>query len=405
MTPKRIKDTNNQDIPNTQNAGKRIDNCPFIMKEKDGQNKIKFLNNNKVRINLHNEDNKAIHFIGNLVERKKLKNNFLKRNVGTELSNQNNNQRMGKFKFVGFPLNKQKSKSPSINIFNKLISKGNIKKSNSPENAVKNLLVENNESKIKDCYYILEPNKACCDDKMEDFVSVHHPLKGLSVNSSSLFCVFDGHNGTQVAQFLQENFHKYLIKNLKDYSLEKNLHNILSTTFEEIDKEIEKLPKSDDVGSTATVVFVDDNYVYCANVGDSKCFFINDKGAYPLSKDHTCKIQKEVDRIRAKGGKIFNGRVFGSLVLTRAFGDFGLKEFGVIALPSISTVDTTKTKVKYVVLASDGLWDVVEEEEVYKLTQERDWTAKELCQKLIDLSIERFSRDNICCVVVKFRGE
>uniref|UniRef100_A0A9I9D9T4 PPM-type phosphatase domain-containing protein n=1 Tax=Cucumis melo TaxID=3656 RepID=A0A9I9D9T4_CUCME len=49
--------------------------------------------------------------------------------------------------------------------------------------------------------------------------------------------------------------------------------------------------------------------------------------------------------------------------MVRAFGDFCLKEFGVIAVPDVSYCHLTE-KDEFVVLTTDGVWDVLSNEEV-----------------------------------------
>lgn len=69
-------------------------------------------------------------------------------------------------------------------------------------------------------------------------------------------------------------------------------------------------------------------------------------------------------------------RVCGSLAITRAFGDYALKRDGVIAKPYIKKHLIRPTD-KFLVMASDGVWDVLEESEVFKLCKE-DHSTKEI---------------------------
>ena len=62
-------------------------------------------------------------------------------------------------------------------------------------------------------------------------------------------------------------------------------------------------------------------------------------------------------------GLIFNGRLFGQLTLTRALGDFSLKNNGLISTPSIYKVKILDDDV-FIVIASDGVWDTLSESDV-----------------------------------------
>lgn len=69
--------------------------------------------------------------------------------------------------------------------------------------------------------------------------------------------------------------------------------------------------------------------VYVANAGDTRAVLSKNGTAERLSKDHKASDPQEIDRIRSAGGKIMDGRVAGGLAITRAFGDFAYKSFGV----------------------------------------------------------------------------
>ena len=62
--------------------------------------------------------------------------------------------------------------------------------------------------------------------------------------------------------------------------------------------------------------------------------------------------------LRKAGGAVIYDRVGGVLAVSRAFGDHGLTGFGVISVPDVMKIDLRVIH-KYLVIASDGLWDVV----------------------------------------------
>ena len=65
---------------------------------------------------------------------------------------------------------------------------------------------------------------------------------------------------------------------------------------------------------------IDKDILYCSNVGDSRCFYIDDKKAIQMTEDHNCKNELEVDAIKKRGGMVFSGKVYGALSLTRPLG-------------------------------------------------------------------------------------
>ena len=77
-----------------------------------------------------------------------------------------------------------------------------------------------------------------------------------------------------------------------------------------------------------------------------------------LSYDHRADDEEEKRRVQNSGGTIINNRVMGALMLSRAFGDFELKSFGVKCEPyySYTEIDLNE-KNQFVILACDGVWD------------------------------------------------
>ena len=86
-------------------------------------------------------------------------------------------------------------------------------------------------------------------------------------------------------------------------------------------------------GTTATVVLITDDKVICANAGDSRTVYgtgWNSDGkagkGIPLSQDHKPDDAAEKKRIEAANGYVEQGRVFGTLAVSRALGDFDFKK-------------------------------------------------------------------------------
>jgi len=91
-------------------------------------------------------------------------------------------------------------------------------------------------------------------------------------------------------------------------------------------------------------------------------------------------------------------RVQGDLAVSRAFGDAHLKRWGVASTPELTTTTLTSRDC-FVVLASDGLWDVVDEQQCASFVlraSEPLGAARALC----DLATTRGSMDNITVVVI-----
>ncbi len=115
---------------------------------------------------------------------------------------------------------------------------------------------------------------------------------------------------------------------------------------------------------------------------------------------------RERKRIKKAGGFIsFNGvwRVAGVLATSRALGDFPLKEKNlVIAEPDILTFDLDDMKPKFMILATDGLWDAFSNEEAVEFIKERLDEPHFGAKSIVLQAYYRGSLDNITVMVVHF---
>lgn len=230
-------------------------------------------------------------------------------------------------------------------------------------------------------------------------------------NESGLFTLFDGHGGEAVAVYAKDKLPEIiekLINNTKDKNSEPNyMENILSTAFLKIDEEMKNHIECENVGCTASVIYITKEkestglrrVLYSANVGDSRSVLISNMGAKRLSYDHKASDKAEANRILSSGGILFAGRVFGLLILSRALGDHGLKKHGVIANPFINK-HYISDKDRYLILASDGVWDVITDDDVYRLHLTVS-NSDEFAKLIIKTALLRGSMDNISCIVLK----
>uniref|UniRef100_A0A453F5U0 protein-serine/threonine phosphatase n=1 Tax=Aegilops tauschii subsp. strangulata TaxID=200361 RepID=A0A453F5U0_AEGTS len=126
----------------------------------------------------------------------------------------------------------------------------------------------------------------------------------------------------------------------------------------------------------------------------------------------------EMERVEAAGGKVINWngyRILGVLATSRSIGDYYLKPY-VIAEPEVTVMDRTD-KDEFLILASDGLWDVVSNDVACKIARNclsgraaskypesvSGSTAADAAALLVELAIARGSKDNISVVVVELR--
>lgn len=243
-------------------------------------------------------------------------------------------------------------------------------------------------------------------------------------NNIWIYCIFDGHNGHHVAEYLKYNIFRLFKSNMSEELLNNktdiNIHflkMIIKDIFFKIDREIyeylystkdqfkERFQSYMEIGSCSLICIVTHNAIYSINLGDSRALLVfDDFNVKALTVDHKACFFREQGLIIANGGNIECDRVEGCLAVTRAFGDFSLKKYLLIE-PEI-TITERHINQKYIIIASDGLWDVIENHEmstIIKNVENDELSPQELSNFICDTAIERKSIDNISCIIVELK--
>jgi len=170
--------------------------------------------------------------------------------------------------------------------------------------------------------------------------------------------------------------------------------------------------KNDDVrgGTTAIVMLFLGDSGYIANAGDSRAVLCQDGVARRVSTDHKPDLPSESKRIKELGGTItttvdasgkVTSRVCYQLAVARALGDFQLEPF-ITALPEVQGPYSLQAdNCSFMIMACDGLWDVVSDQEAVSLIASIDDPEK-AALKLRDTALDKGSEDNVSVVVIQF---
>ncbi|KAG6502331.1 hypothetical protein ZIOFF_042223 [Zingiber officinale] len=239
----------------------------------------------------------------------------------------------------------------------------------------------------------------CKRSSMEDFYETR--IDCIDDQIVGLFGVFDGHGGAQVAEYVKQNLFSNLLQHPKFIS---DIKSALAEAYKHTDSEFLKCENSQnrEAGSTASTAVLVGNRLVVANVGDSRVVICKGGDAIAVSRDHKPDQTDERQRIEDAGGFVMwagTWRVGGVLAVSRAFGDRHLKRF-VVADPEIHEEEVDGS-LEFVILASDGLWDVVSNEEAVEMVKSFE-DPEQAAKKLLQEAYQRGSADNITCVVVRF---
>ena len=146
--------------------------------------------------------------------------------------------------------------------------------------------------------------------------------------------------------------------------------------------------------------------MHLANVGDTRAVLVSEGApAKRLTVDHVALDPNEARRVHQAGGHVTNNRVGGILAITRALGDHTLKgDSGGVTAEPYCFVHTVDDHDRFVVMASDGVWDVMSDDDVHGMVlSASEQTVDEISERLVQSALARGSRDNLSCLVVKLR--
>ncbi|WZZ20359.1 hypothetical protein YC2023_121746 [Brassica napus] len=216
---------------------------------------------------------------------------------------------------------------------------------------------------------------------MEDAVAIHPSFVRKQTEFSRAkwhyFGVYDGHGCSHVATRCKERLHE-IVQEEALSDRKEEWKKMMERSFTRMDNEVVRwgetvmsancrcelqTPDCDAVGSTAVVSVITPEKIIVANCGDSRAVLCRNGKPVPLSTDHKPDRPDELYRIEEAGGRVIywdGPRVLGVLAMSRAIGDNYLKPY-VSSEPEVTVTDRTEED-EFLILASDGLWDVVTNE-------------------------------------------
>jgi protein phosphatase 2C len=214
-------------------------------------------------------------------------------------------------------------------------------------------------------------------------------------NGYFVFCVFDGHNGIEVAQMCLIKAPILLAKIIDQGN--NNVEDCLKKLYIELDK-IALDECSPNTGCTACIVIMSDKHIWFSNCGDAMAMVKNKSGiSYFVSEDH--KVANEIDRLEKLGAIITNiggcQRIFASLNIARSIGDHYLKKY-VICDPYITSC--SRDGIEWILIGSDGVWDAMLPHEIT-----RELSKNKCLNNLAKTCYRRGSTDNIAILLCGFR--
>jgi serine/threonine protein phosphatase PrpC len=215
----------------------------------------------------------------------------------------------------------------------------------------------------------------------------------------------------------------------------------LEYALDKCDREVERISHWSFQGSTAIVVWLHEvstesdsrsstamegqtlqRTILAANIGDSRAILCRNGTGWELSRDHKPNDPTERERIESRGGQVIwcgetdeygqpieeRGiyRVNGNLALSRAVGDRSEKP-AVTAEPEIISAPVIDGEDSFILLATDGLWDVMDSQEAVTFIQSRrhaKLSRKRIATQVVEEALRRGTYDNVTVVIIWLDG-
>ena len=139
--------------------------------------------------------------------------------------------------------------------------------------------------------------------------------------------------------------------------------------------------------------------LYCTFLGDVNCIVISKTKARKLTKNHTIEDRDEKKRIENIGGVIYDEKIYGQENLTRAFGMFNLKQYGITCIPE--TVKITLNPLdRYVIIGTKGVFESLTDGDFHSICNNTESTEI-IIQNIVKNCINRFTRENLGIIAIK----
>lgn len=223
----------------------------------------------------------------------------------------------------------------------------------------------------------------------QDFVYASDQPVG---NLKNLLIVADGMGGHNAGDLAS----RYTVELMVDY-IEKAqeerpiplLGNAIHHANELVMEKARTAKEYEGMGTTLVAATIKDEYLYVANVGDSRLYLI-DQEIEQITRDHSLVEEMiHVGELQRKDARSHPDRN----VITRAVG---------VRVPvRVDFFDVKLEKGDKVLLCSDGLTNMVEDEDILQIVRKSD-SIKEAANRLVTEANRNGGKDNISVVLAEY---
>jgi serine/threonine protein phosphatase PrpC len=391
----KVNNINKKDLEEIDSTSNK--NKSKIIITTNTNNNISSTNNNTTNNNTNTNTN------SNTYNALNQKQNFYGKEKEKELKIEGylNNTNNSNINYTLFKQNSQNNQNNEINSYNLLSHTTLMTGTDNAVNNASQILIDSKPvfkgKKIRCIHDISKTGLSGEDKKVNQ--DRYFIFRNFVVGFENIFMgVLDGHGyyGQEVSEYIKENLPMDLNRILKTKKLnllKDDLSQTIKQTFEMENNSLLRNKQIDSnlSGSTCVSVIYTPEKLIIANLGDSRCVLgkkigQNEWKAENLTRDHKPSIPEEAERIKSYGGRIRpmkdeDGNFVGplrvymkekdlpGLAMTRSFGDYYASTAGTISTPEVSEYKFVPED-KFLILASDGLFEFIESDEVVNIVSE-----------------------------------
>lgn len=219
--------------------------------------------------------------------------------------------------------------------------------------------------------------------------------------SKNLFIVADGmggHNAGEIASMnateaVNDHFTSGILAEIKGDRIKINdeLNDCLYAANQKIIDMAEKNSAYQGMGCTLVVALLERGALHLGHVGDARAYRCDENGIDLLTTDHS----KVMELVKA-----------GQMTLEEARQSHLKNELSqAIGSPMPIIPDYNFSELSNgdkVLLCSDGLWDMLSDEEIYQIAQQAK-PAKSICEELVQKANDAGGHDNITVVLLQYK--
>jgi protein phosphatase len=215
-----------------------------------------------------------------------------------------------------------------------------------------------------------------------------------------------GYNGGEVASgmattLLASSFHEVLTRCTSKAVgfcgrpfIHDQIRALIATANLSIFNTAQLQPQYVGMGTTLVLTWLSDNWLHVAHVGDSRLYRLRDGQLQQLTRDHSL-LQDQID----------SGMIDPADARTSEIRNLVTRALGVEAMVDVEFGDHEVSKGDLYLLCSDGLNDMLTDEQIAHILNSAPDQIDVLADDLIEIANGLGGRDNVSVILIKVRGD